>query len=221
MLCCVFGIIGSTHAELLSSSKYTPSQMYGFCSNLKNATKRDRCFACFFGELCAGSNCSYRVTDEIQFDTNSDYNSCEEIGDDNIWSVFFDPYDCNSSWMATEPDDACQYCLWGGYSPAYKQITSLDEGIGEIIFRIDENGEFECQIPDSRYVGCAPGWYGQAYFDDSEYEWYGCYQCPDNGTSPAGIGKYTAITDCYIDPSTTLSDSVGKYVYSGKCYYTK
>ena len=44
-----------------------------------------------------------------------------------------------------------------------------------------------------------------------------CATCPTGGTSVAGA---TAITQCYVPTSTTMTDTAGTYHFSSNCYYS-
>ena len=64
---------------------------------------------------------------------------------------------------------------------------------------------------------CAAGYYGSSTNGTS-----GCTRCPSSGgvygTSAAGS---TAITSCYIPSGTSMTDDVGVYEYTSKCYYSE
>ena len=46
-----------------------------------------------------------------------------------------------------------------------------------------------------------------------------CVTCPTGGTSVAG--NNTAITQCYVPTSTTMTDAAGTYHFSSNCYYSE
>lgn len=63
---------------------------------------------------------------------------------------------------------------------------------------------------------CGAGYYGNPTSETS-----GCTKCPNFVSGGPISSEYprTSITNCYIMPNKTMSDSTGSYIYTDGCFY--
>ncbi len=219
MLCGALCATDASYAEFLSSLDYTPAQIASRCKALSPQAAVDKCMACFF---LKNAETTFRNNHEIQFDTDVSMRQCYEIDESGTtWLSVFKEADCGE-YNTEEIMNQCVYCMTGSYS-GDKVIEPVDEGLGEIIFMVDDMEEnMICDAPSDEMIKCVSGYYGHASFYYSEQSWEGCYKCPGTDATTQTInGGRTEITDCYIPKNKTVSDSSGKYIYTNDCYYTK